>query len=153
MLKSSPAEQPRHNCSPTAQSRSPLPSVPLPPTLPCAGDFLITLLRDLVAVRRAAAHPLKVVLMSATLDSALFADYFGGCPVLHAQVWGRNWWWGWLAMCVCEVCGGGWWHSGCRPFSEACWPEGLLKGRGEEGCRKDRGRGGCFEACFGGLVC
>ncbi|KAI3433652.1 hypothetical protein D9Q98_003461 [Chlorella vulgaris] len=49
------------------------------------GDFLITLLRDLVAVRRAAAHPLKVVLMSATLDSALFADYFGGCPVLHAQ--------------------------------------------------------------------
>jgi hypothetical protein len=46
----------------------------------------MALLRDLVAVRRAAGRPLKVVLMSATLDSALFADYFGACPVLHAQV-------------------------------------------------------------------
>jgi ATP-dependent RNA helicase DHX29 len=35
-----------------------------------AGDFLIALLRDLVAARRAAGRPLKVVLMSATLDSA-----------------------------------------------------------------------------------
>lgn len=26
--------------------------------------------------------------MSATLDSGLFADYFGSCPVLHAQVGG-----------------------------------------------------------------
>ena len=48
----------------------------------------MALLRDLVAVRRAAGRPLKVVLMSATLDSALFADYFGGCPVLHAQASG-----------------------------------------------------------------
>jgi hypothetical protein len=48
----------------------------------------MALLRDLVAVRRAAGRPLKVVLMSATLDSALFADYFGACPVLHAQVRG-----------------------------------------------------------------
>lgn len=46
----------------------------------------MALLRDLVAVRRTAGRPLKVVLMSATLDSTLFADYFGGCPVLHAQV-------------------------------------------------------------------
>ena len=46
----------------------------------------MALLRDLAAVRRAAGRPLKVVLMSATLDSALFADYFGACPVLHAQV-------------------------------------------------------------------
>lgn len=51
-----------------------------------SGDFLMALLRDLVAVRRTAGRPLKVVLMSATLDSTLFADYFGGCPVLHAQV-------------------------------------------------------------------
>jgi len=48
----------------------------------------MALLRDLVAVRRGAGRPLKVVLMSATLDSALFADYFGACPVLHAQVSG-----------------------------------------------------------------
>ncbi|KAG2502148.1 hypothetical protein HYH03_000635 [Edaphochlamys debaryana] len=53
-------------------------------------DFLIALLRDLLAARRGAGGgpgslpPLKVVLMSATLDAALFANYFGGCPVLHA---------------------------------------------------------------------
>lgn len=46
----------------------------------------MALLRDLLAVRRAAGRPLKVVLMSATLDSELFASYFGACPVLHAQV-------------------------------------------------------------------
>lgn len=51
----------------------------------------MALLRDLVAVRRAAGRPLKVVLMSATLDSSLFADYFAGCPVLHAQVGGCSW--------------------------------------------------------------
>lgn len=50
----------------------------------------MALLRDLVAVRRAAGRPLKVVLMSATLDSSLFADYFAGCPVLHAQVGGAS---------------------------------------------------------------
>ncbi|EFJ53272.1 hypothetical protein VOLCADRAFT_86387 [Volvox carteri f. nagariensis] len=69
-------------------------------------DFLIALLRDLLAARRAQqqqqqqpegtegadsplpppppAPALKVVLMSATLDAKLFANYFGGCPVLHA---------------------------------------------------------------------
>lgn len=58
-----------------------LPAVPmhLPVTpLAAAGDFLMALLRDLVALRRAAGRPLKVVLMSATLDSSLFADYFAG---------------------------------------------------------------------------
>lgn len=49
-----------------------------------AGDFLIALLRDLVVARRAAGRPLKVILMSATLDPGLFATYFGSCPVLHA---------------------------------------------------------------------
>ncbi|KAG2435548.1 hypothetical protein HYH02_011842 [Chlamydomonas schloesseri] len=61
-------------------------------------DFLIALLRDLLAARRAEREAaaaagggggppppqLKVVLMSATLDAKLFANYFGGCPVLHA---------------------------------------------------------------------
>jgi ATP-dependent RNA helicase DHX57 len=37
-------------------------------------DFLLALLRDALKVRK----DLKVVLMSATLDSNLFADYFGG---------------------------------------------------------------------------
>ncbi len=48
------------------------------------GDFLIALLKDLVVHRRAAGFPLKVILMSATLDSGLLTEYFGGCPVLHA---------------------------------------------------------------------
>ncbi len=48
------------------------------------GDFLIALLKDLIVHRRAAGFPLKVILMSATLDSGLLTEYFGGCPVLHA---------------------------------------------------------------------
>ncbi|KAL4547972.1 hypothetical protein Ndes2526B_g07186 [Nannochloris sp. 'desiccata'] len=48
------------------------------------GDFLIALLKDLLTHRRAAGFPLKVILMSATLDSGLLTEYFGGCPVLHA---------------------------------------------------------------------
>lgn len=45
----------------------------------------MALLRDL-SRRRAlnGARPLKVILMSATLNSDLFAGYFGGCPVLAA---------------------------------------------------------------------
>ncbi|KAK7197009.1 RNA helicase [Novymonas esmeraldas] len=41
-------------------------------------DFLLILLRDLVRRR----HDLKVVLMSATMDSELFARYFDGAPVI-----------------------------------------------------------------------
>ena len=55
------------------------------------GDFLMALLKELVLRRRAAlaaglpgARPLKVVLMSATLDSSLFASYFGGAATLEA---------------------------------------------------------------------
>lgn len=69
-----------------------------PNSLPCVvdevherttqGDFLIALLRDLIKVRTDAGFALKVVLMSATLDSHLFVNYFGGCPALHAA--GRN---------------------------------------------------------------
>ena len=54
------------------------------------GDFLMALLRDLVVKRRAGGHggrptrPLKVVLMSATLDASLFSSYFGGAATLEA---------------------------------------------------------------------
>ncbi|CAL8464644.1 g4179 [Coccomyxa elongata] len=47
-------------------------------------DFLMALLKDILAKRRARGRPLKVVLMSATLDSNLFARYYGDCPVLVA---------------------------------------------------------------------
>ncbi|GAX74754.1 hypothetical protein CEUSTIGMA_g2201.t1 [Chlamydomonas eustigma] len=56
-------------------------------------DFLIALLRALVLRRKGGptetskfhTAPLKVVLMSATVDAGLFAAYFGGCPVLSAE--------------------------------------------------------------------
>ena len=57
------------------------------------GDFLAALLKGLLVERRRSQGtgggpagrgqglpPLKVVLMSATLDAAMFARYFGGCP-------------------------------------------------------------------------
>jgi len=47
-------------------------------------DFALALLRRLVPARRAAGRPLKLVLMSATLDASLFANYFGGAPSLAA---------------------------------------------------------------------
>jgi ATP-dependent RNA helicase DHX29 len=47
------------------------------------GDFLIALLRDVVPVRRRAGKPLKVILMSATLDSSLFVDYFTGINIIR----------------------------------------------------------------------
>ena len=46
------------------------------------GDFLLIILRDLLAVR----HDLKLVLMSATINAELFCNYFGGAeisPSLH----------------------------------------------------------------------
>ncbi|GAQ84373.1 helicase domain-containing protein [Klebsormidium nitens] len=52
------------------------------------GDFLMTILRELLARRnggRSRLPPLKVVLMSATLDAGLFSSYFGGCPVVSAE--------------------------------------------------------------------
>lgn len=62
------------------------------------GDFLMALLRGIICQRRqamaaaaadvsrdgssspAVAAPLKVVLMSATLDASLYCQYYGGCP-------------------------------------------------------------------------
>ncbi len=49
-------------------------------------DLLLTLLRDLPARRGAAGMPpLKLVLMSATINAAMFSAYLGGCPVLSAE--------------------------------------------------------------------
>jgi len=48
-------------------------------------DFLITMLRDLVHFRKQNGLPLKVVLMSATLNSEMISSYFEGCPILNAS--------------------------------------------------------------------
>ncbi|CAM6038869.1 unnamed protein product [Sphagnum compactum] len=50
------------------------------------GDFLLVILKDLLERRRAnGSPPLKLILMSATLDSNLFSSYFGNCPVISAK--------------------------------------------------------------------
>lgn len=42
-------------------------------------DFVLVLLRDMVHT-----YPdLKVILMSATVDTTLFANYFGNCPIIE----------------------------------------------------------------------
>ena len=49
------------------------------------GDFLLTLLRDLPRRRREAGlQPVKLVLMSATLNAELFSAYLGGAPIISA---------------------------------------------------------------------
>ena len=48
-------------------------------------DFLIALLRELVRLRRGAGRPLKVILMSATLDAQLLVEYFDHCPILTSS--------------------------------------------------------------------
>ncbi|GJP43303.1 hypothetical protein CLOM_g2784 [Closterium sp. NIES-68] len=42
-------------------------------------DFMLIILRDILRLR----PNLKLVLMSATLNAGLFANYFGGCPVIN----------------------------------------------------------------------
>lgn len=49
------------------------------------GDFLLAILRRLVARRAATPQPLKIVLMSATIDLELLSGYLGGCPTLSAK--------------------------------------------------------------------
>ncbi|CCW69558.1 unnamed protein product [Phytomonas sp. Hart1] len=44
-------------------------------------DFLLILLRDLLTKR----NDLKVILMSATMDSDLFSQYFGGAPIISIK--------------------------------------------------------------------
>ncbi|XP_044488967.1 DExH-box ATP-dependent RNA helicase DExH7, chloroplastic isoform X2 [Mangifera indica] len=50
------------------------------------GDFLLIVLKDLLEKQSAnGLSKLKVILMSATVDSELFSRYFGHCPVITAQ--------------------------------------------------------------------
>ncbi|KAK1568774.1 hypothetical protein Q3G72_028504 [Acer saccharum] len=50
------------------------------------GDFLLIVLKDLLEKQSAeGSSKLKVILMSATVDSDLFSRYFGHCPVITAQ--------------------------------------------------------------------
>ena len=49
------------------------------------GDFLLALLKRLVALRAGTPAPLKLVLMSATIDAAQLAAYCGGCAKMAAQ--------------------------------------------------------------------
>lgn len=48
-------------------------------------DFLLALLRRLVSDRASTPRPLKIVLMSATIDIALLSTYLGGCPTMSAK--------------------------------------------------------------------
>jgi ATP-dependent RNA helicase DHX57 len=49
-------------------------------------DFLLVLLRDVLAVRK----DLKVILMSATLDAGVFANYFSASTVARIEIQGRT---------------------------------------------------------------
>ncbi|XP_062083856.1 DExH-box ATP-dependent RNA helicase DExH7, chloroplastic isoform X2 [Humulus lupulus] len=50
------------------------------------GDFLLIVLKNLIEKQSAQKSPkLKVILMSATVDSNLFSRYFDHCPVITAQ--------------------------------------------------------------------
>ncbi|KAF3452627.1 hypothetical protein FNV43_RR03060 [Rhamnella rubrinervis] len=50
------------------------------------GDFLLIVLKNLLEKQSAHNTPkLKVILMSATVDSHLFSRYFSNCPVITAQ--------------------------------------------------------------------
>ncbi|KAL6885885.1 hypothetical protein ACP4OV_010146 [Aristida adscensionis] len=50
------------------------------------GDFLLIVLKNLVEKRsNQQGRKLKVILMSATVDSSLFAHYFGQCPVISVE--------------------------------------------------------------------
>nr|APO15850.1 helicase [Sesuvium portulacastrum] len=50
------------------------------------GDFLLIVLKNLLEKQSANGNPtLKVILMSATVDSSLFSRYFGECPVITAE--------------------------------------------------------------------
>ena len=49
-------------------------------------DFLLVLLRDVLAIRK----DLKVILMSATLDAGVFANYFSASTVARIEIQGRT---------------------------------------------------------------
>lgn len=48
-------------------------------TISFCSDFLLLILKELLAIR----PDLKVILMSATLNASLFAQYFGDIPVVN----------------------------------------------------------------------
>lgn len=44
-------------------------------------DFVLVILRDMIQ-----AYPnLRVVLMSATIDTQMFTEYFGNCPIVEIE--------------------------------------------------------------------
>ena len=47
-------------------------------------DFLLVLLKDMLQIHKG----LKIILMSATIDTTLFSDYFMNCPVF--EIYGRT---------------------------------------------------------------
>ncbi|KAL9691241.1 hypothetical protein QQ045_011660 [Rhodiola kirilowii] len=50
------------------------------------GDFLLIVLKDIIERQETSARrKLKVILMSATVDSNLFSRYFNNCPVVFAK--------------------------------------------------------------------
>ncbi|KAI3497504.1 hypothetical protein L1887_40163 [Cichorium endivia] len=51
------------------------------------GDFLLIILKNFIEKQstQQRTQKLKVILMSATVDSQLFSHYFNNCPVIHAQ--------------------------------------------------------------------
>ncbi|KAK7292527.1 hypothetical protein RIF29_08309 [Crotalaria pallida] len=50
------------------------------------GDFLLIVLKNLIEKQSSeSSTKLKVILMSATVDSSLFSKYFGNCPVVTAE--------------------------------------------------------------------
>ena len=53
-------------------------SIRLKPTDFFKSDFLLLICRDLIRLR----PDLRIILMSATIDSNLFSEYFGGAPVI-----------------------------------------------------------------------
>eukprot|EP00250_Pteridium_aquilinum_P004082 c14319_g1_i2 orf=171-4673(+) len=50
------------------------------------GDFTLIILKDLNERRRINGQlPLKIILMSATVDASVFSSYFGDCPVVKIE--------------------------------------------------------------------
>lgn len=44
-------------------------------------DFVLVILRDMIQ-----AYPnLRVILMSATIDTQMFTEYFGNCPIVEIE--------------------------------------------------------------------
>lgn len=57
---------------------------PLTLYVPVQTDFLLVVLRDVVQ-----AYPqVRVILMSATIDTTMFREYFFNCPII--EVFGRT---------------------------------------------------------------